>query len=220
MKKTIILLVFSLLTAISVSSENVVEEPKLDNPNSYTVIVVPDTQGYSKNSVSQPICDMMMAWIAAHKKALNIQMVLHTGDLVEHDDRIIIDGYSGDQTSMSQWNFIANSFRKLDGVVPYLATLGNHDYTYCDTDGGKKTQYSKYFYTDKNPQNRKLLCQNMTDKDGNPTLENSMYEWISPNGKPYIFMQLEYGPRDTVLTWAKNILAMEKILTRSKLDFD
>lgn len=225
MKKILSLLLVSLFAFTAASGGTVDGEPKLDNKKNWTVIVIPDTQGYSKSSLSQPICDLMMAWVAAHKDSLNIKMVLHTGDLVEHDDRIIVGGYSGDQTSRQQWQFIANSFKKLDGVLPYLSATGNHDYTYVERDGGKKTQFAQYFHTDKNPLNRALLCQHMTDGSGNPTLENAAYEWVSPNGKPYLFMQLEYGPRDTVLTWARNIVSMEKykrhrvvLLTHAYLD--
>lgn len=210
MKKQILLLVVFVCTTLSLAAQSIYSAPKLDYEDSWSVIVVPDTQGYAKNAYSQPICDMIMAWIASQADNLNIKMVLHTGDLVENDDRITCNGYSGDQTSTQQWSFIADSFRKLDGVVPYLAATGNHDYTYVEADGAKRSRYKEFFYTEKNPLNRKMMCQYMTNAQGEATLENAAFEMTAPDGKRYLFMQLEYGPRDTVLNWARRIADMEE----------
>lgn len=225
MKKNLLTLVAALLICFTATAQTSGEEPRLDNPHDWTVIVIPDTQGYSKNSQSQPICDLMMAWVAAHIDSLNVKMVLHTGDLVEHDTRALVKGYSGDQTAAQQWAFIARSFGKLDGRVPYLTAAGNHDYTYDYQTGGKTTHFSQYFTADKNPLNARLLCQVMTDEKGEPSLDNAAYEWTSPAGRPYLFMTLEYGPRDTVVNWAKRIVAMPRyrdhrvvLLTHAYLD--
>ena len=104
-------------------------EPALSDPDSWTVVLLPDLQGYAKKACNQPIMEIMTSWIAAHAEALNTKLVLCVGDLVEQNDRIS-NGYSGDQSSHKQWEATARAFSQLDGVVPYMTATGNHDYTY------------------------------------------------------------------------------------------
>lgn len=107
-------------------------EPALSDPDSWTVVLLPDLQGYAKKACNQPIMEIMTSWIAAHAEALNTKLVLCVGDLVEQNDRIS-NGYSGDQSSHRQWEATARAFSQLDGVVPYMTATGNHDYTYTRT---------------------------------------------------------------------------------------
>ena len=94
-------------------------EPALSDPDSWTVVLLPDLQGYAKKACNQPIMEIMTSWIAAHAEALNTKLVLCVGDLVEQNDRIS-NGYSGDQSSHKQWEATARAFSQLDGVVPYM----------------------------------------------------------------------------------------------------
>ena len=112
-------------------------EPALSDPDSWTVVLLPDLQGYAKKACNQPIMEIMTSWIAAHAEALNTKLVLCVGDLVEQNDRIS-NGYSGDQSSHKQWEATARAFSQLDGVVPYMTATGNHDYTYTRT-GDRRT---------------------------------------------------------------------------------
>ena len=112
-------------------------EPALSDPDSWTVVLLPDLQGYAKKACNQPIMEIMTSWIAAHAEALNTKLVLCVGDLVEQNDRIS-NGYSGDQSSHKQWEATARAFSQLDGVVPYMTATGNHDYTYTLT-GPRRT---------------------------------------------------------------------------------
>jgi len=130
------------------------------------------------------------------------------GDLVEQND-IINRGEDGNQSAERQWEAIARSFGKLDGKVPYITATGNHDYS-IDREGKRSSQFNKFFKIDKNWMNRKIIAQNGTNEIGEPTLENSAYEMRSLNGKDYLFLTIEFAPRDTVLTWAKTIANMEQ----------
>ena len=120
--------------------------PQLENPDSWSVVIIPDPQGYMKRGTNQPILELMTAWIAQNAERLNIRMVLCTGDMVEQNDRIC-NGYSGDQSSAMQWQASARAFSRLDGVVPYLTATGNHDYTYTHS-GEKRTHLVEYFPID------------------------------------------------------------------------
>jgi hypothetical protein len=58
--------------------------------------------------------------------------------------------------------------------------------------------------------NRRIIAQNTTDESGQPSIQNSAYELKSLNGKDYLFITVEFAPRDTVLTWARKVAAMEQ----------
>ncbi|AHF15432.1 metallophosphoesterase [Niabella soli] len=184
------------------------KKPALEQNGSWSLIMVPDLQNYVKWQRNQPLIDLMMAWIVDNIDTLNIKMVMGVGDLVENDGKITND-YDGDQTSKSQWEYVSRAFGKLDGKVPYIAATGNHDYS-IDRQGNRTSQYSQFFVPEKNYLNQKLLVQNTRNGQGQPTLENAAYEIKGLNGKDYLFMTVEDGPRDTVLTWAKNVAALQQ----------
>lgn len=183
-------------------------KPKLDNGQSWSVIFIPDPQNYVKYGRNQGILDLMMSWIEENIDTLNVKMVLCAGDLVEQNDRIN-RGFNGNQSSQKQWEYIARAFSKLDGKVPYITATGNHDYTYLP-DGKKVSRFKEFFTIDKNHLNRKIICQNTLNDEGLPTLENSAYEIKSLNGVDYLFLTLEFAPRDTVLAWAKKVVDLEQ----------
>ena len=60
------------------------------------------------------IFEQQAQWILEHHDAQGIELVLHTGDIVDTD-------------VPAQWQVAAESLHRLDGVVPYLLTTGNHD---------------------------------------------------------------------------------------------
>lgn len=207
MKKQIFSCVLFCLLAITISfSQEPYQKPALEQKGSWSLIMVPDLQNYVKWGRNQPLADLMMAWIVDNIDTLNIKMVMGVGDLVENDEKITND-YDGDQTTQSQWQAVSNAFAKLDGKVPYIAATGNHDYS-IDRAGHRTSHYSEFFTTDRNHLNQKILVQNSRNEQGKPTLENSAYELKGLNGKDYLFLTVEDGPRDTVLTWAKKVTAL------------
>ncbi|MCD8540500.1 MAG: metallophosphoesterase [Leadbetterella sp.] len=201
----VILLFFSLHFA---SAQEAYVKPRLENKDSWSVIMIPDPQNYAKWTRNQPVFDLMMAWIEENLDSLNVKMVVCTGDLVELDD-IIIPGIDWNISAPRQWEYISNAFKRLDGKVPYLAAAGNHDYS-INKDGERTTRYNAFFPADKNFLNTKHLVQNTRNVQDIHTLENSVLELKSLNGKDYLFMTLEYAPRDTVVSWARRVAGMEQ----------
>lgn len=209
MKKNIFVLLLSLIITAPCLSQSTYQKPKLDHEDSWSVILLPDIQNYTKWNRNQPILDLMMAWIEDNIDTLNIKMVLCVGDLVEQND-LIMPAHNGDQSAQRQWEFVANSFSRLNGKVPYVNALGNHDFT-IDTTLKRTTRFDEFFKIDDNWLNRKALVQNGTNESGEQSLQNSVYEVKSINGgKDYLFMTVEYAPRDTVLSWAKKIAELEQ----------
>jgi calcineurin-like phosphoesterase family protein len=203
-------LLFSALffTASSASAQKGYRKPALENKASWTMIMVPDIQNYVKWKENQPILDLMSAWIEANIDTLNIKMVVCVGDLVHNNEKITND-YDGNQPTQLQWEAAARAFNRLNGKVPYIAATGNHDYS-IDRGGKRSSRYNEFFRVEANHLNHKSLVQNSRDESGQQTLANSAYELKNLNGKDYLFMTVEYGPRDTVLTWAKNVAAMSQ----------
>ncbi len=207
--KVLITILLSLLLSLNMVSQEKYEKPKLENPGSWSMILLPDPQNYVKYGRNQPIFDLMNAWIVENIDSLNIKMVLCTGDLVEQNDRINRSPSAGNQSSQKQWEAVSKSIGKLDGLVPYITAIGNHDYSF-DKKGHRSSRFKEFFTIDKNHLNRKIICQNSEDESGAATLENSAYELKSLNGIDYLFLTVEFAPRDTVVTWAKNVVNMEE----------
>ncbi|WP_317206986.1 metallophosphoesterase [Pontibacter silvestris] len=187
------------------------ESPSLESHASFSFIVLPDLQNYVKFRRNQAILDVMMNWVLMQKDSLNIEMVMCTGDLVEHDDIINPDGIKMNQTGRQQWEAVSRAFGKLDGVLPYVTATGNHDYNiFSYTHKPKTTHFPSYFPAEKNRESQKLLREVTTNVYGESSLENAAYEWRSASGKMFLFLSLEFAPRDTVLSWAKGVVTKDK----------
>jgi hypothetical protein len=207
-KRIFVCVLFFLVTTHLALSQEKYGKPALEQKGSWSLIMIPDLQNYAKWNRNQPLIDLMMAWIVDNIDTLNIKMVVGVGDLVENDEKITND-YDGDQTTRSQWQAVSKAFGRLDGKVPYIAATGNHDYS-INGAGIRTSSYSDFFTTDRNHLNQKILVQNARNEQGKPTLENAAYEIKNLNGKDYLFMTVEYAPRDTVLAWAKKVAALEQ----------
>jgi len=190
------------------SAQSVYKKPVLENKDSWSLIMIPDVQNYVKWGRNQPILDLMTAWIEENIDSLNIKMVVCVGDLIQNNEKITND-YDGNQTTQKQWQSVSRSFARLDGKVPYIAATGNHDYS-IDRNGRRSSLYQNFFTVDRNHLNQKYLVQNTRNEDGLPTLENSALELKGLNGRDYLFMTVEYGPRDTVIDWAKSVASLEQ----------
>ena len=148
-------------------------------PNSFTVVVLPDTQYYS--SSYPDIFPAQTGWIVAQKSARNIAVVLHEGD--------IVDG-AGDP---AQWTVANSSMRLLDSaLVPYVLVPGNHD-----TDANRAGLIDNYFA----PATMPWITGTMTAGQ----IENN-YALVDIGPQKWLVLGLEFGPRDAVLTWADGVL--------------
>ena len=136
-------------------------------------------------------------------------MTLCTGDVVEQNEYLNPDGINGNQPSKSQWESAARAFCRLDGKIPYVIAGGNHDFGYVSAEN-RNTNYDKYFPVDKNWMNQKLLRDVGFGGNNMPSLTNATYEFISPQGKKFLILVLEFAPRDEILEWAKKIVDQEK----------
>lgn len=203
-------LLFGILFSVCLAAQQKYSPPRLTSPDSWTMIMLPDPQTYVKFERNQPILDLMMAWIDENIDSLNIKLVVCTGDLVEHNEMIDPDGVRVNQPGKMQWEAVSRAFGKLDGKVPYITATGNHDYGVVKSAENRMSNFNKYFPVDKNFQNRKIVREVGLNAFGIPTLENAAYEFVSPKGKKFLIVSLEFAPRDTIIGWANKVIRQEK----------
>lgn len=193
----------------SLRAQNKYKAPELSDPRSWTMIMMPDPQTYVKFERNQPLLELMTAWISENVEKLNVKMVVCTGDLVEQNELITPNGTAGNQTSKAQWLAVSKAFDRLNGKVPYVTAAGNHDYGYVRAEN-RMSNFNTYFPIDKNPLNQKALKEATTNAFGIPTLENAAFEIPAPGSRKFLVINLEFAPRDTVLSWASKVVSMPK----------
>lgn len=205
MKKLLLTLAACLYAASQFLSAQVYPlRPKLSDPESFSMIVIPDPQSYVKFDANQPLFELQTAWIANSQEALNIKGVLCTGDLVEQNEIRIPNGVNGNQTSEEQWKAASRAFERLDGKVPYMICTGNHDYGYERAEN-RLCHLPDYFPAERNPCWRKSLVSVGQNAQGIPTLENAAYELDTPTWGKLLVISLEFAPRDEAIEWARRL---------------
>lgn len=154
----------------------------------FSIIVLPDTQNEAQFFPS--VLDSQTSWIVNNQQALNIQMVLGVGDIVN-------DGADPAQQANAD-----AAVRLLDNAgVPYMLAIGNHDYDGANPKASRSVtgfnqtfgpaRYSTYGY-----------YQGMFPTGSN----ENFYGVLTIDGQQYLFLALEYRPRSTALSWAESIL--------------
>jgi hypothetical protein len=142
---------------------------------------MPDTQFYA--CAYAEIFRAQTAWIADNLAPMGIRLVVHTGDIVDTNDH-------------AQWSVAADAMHLLDGFVPYLLAPGNHD-----IDAGRGSLIDAYFHPhDLTNGGCTQVVLEQPDR-----IENS-YAVVPLRGQPWLFVGLEFGPRDAVIEWARDVL--------------
>lgn len=155
-------------------------------PGDFTVIVLPDTQYYP---ASYPqIFNSQTQWIAANRDALNIQLVIGVGD--------IVDG----PMQTAQWQSADAAVRYIDGVVPYVLAIGNHDYDNVNPGARQATNFNQWFGP---ARYAAYPWYGGNFPDGS---NENFYANVNLGGVDYLILALEYIPRQPALDWADGIL--------------
>ena len=165
-----------------------------DTLESWTMVVIPDTQRYTVESHDPGLqtFSTMTQWIVDNKDTLNIQMVMNEGDI------------TGGNTAAT-WQVASDAMAILDNAgVPYSLTTGNHDHDTWDpvfqNSPSRDTLLNNYFTT--------ARYEAMPTFGGTfePGVTQNNYHLFTAGGTDYITMALEWGPRDETLTWADGVL--------------
>jgi hypothetical protein len=209
MKKFFLLLLLSCCSLLHITGQNRIDPQKLNDPESFTIVVFGDVQTYTRRSVHQPIYELCTAWVADNVENLNIKTVLFTGDLVQRNENIVPGRGSVDQTSRQMWEWSSHCLERLDGKVPYIIAAGNHEYGYTRGDEAF-THYPEYYTPERNSETVKHLVAAFPNRQGQASLENAAWEFKDKNWGKLLVIGTEWAPRDTVLAWAKGLCDSEK----------
>lgn len=154
----------------------------------FTVVVLPDTQYWSKSYAQ--VYMRVGEWIAANAADKRIALVLHMGDVTN-------------ENVPDQWLVAARSMKLWNGIVPYVVTVGNHDYVTDGRPGGHvkargTSRINQYFFPEEFPHLAGML------EEGR--LENAYYT-LEIGGIDFLIIDLEFGAPDEALEWANEVAA-------------
>lgn len=165
----------------------------LNNDDFFSIIILPDTQHYS--SSYPEMFYKQMNWIVENKNLLNIQYVVHLGDITNNNKEYA-------------WEVADSSFKILeDAGIPYSIVYGDNDMK-----NSSKNYYDGIRHT-------KLLNRyfpvSRFDKPGSwwrggffdPEKIDNYYCLAEYKNFKFLIMNLEIAPRSAVLNWADNIIA-------------
>lgn len=154
----------------------------------FSIVVLPDTQNEAQ--FFPQVMNSQTNWIVNNADALNIQMVLGVGDIVN-------DG----AVDAQQQNADA-AIRVLDNAgVPYQLAIGNHDYDNADPKSRSVVGFNKWFGPARYA--GKAYYQGSFPSGSN----ENFYGELTIGGKTYLFLMLEFRPRSSSLDWAESILS-------------
>jgi hypothetical protein len=172
-----------------------------DKEDYFSIIILPDTQYYTSRFTD--IIYQQMDWIAKNKNHLNIQYVVHMGDIT-------------DDNKESAWQVASKSYEILENAgIPYSVICGDNDIKNPVTnnyDGIRHTEFlNRYF-----PVSR-------FDKPGSwwkggffePGKIDNYYCLFNYREYKFMIMNLEIAPRTAVLKWADQICSQngsEKVI--------
>ena len=172
----------------------------------FTYVVVPDTQAYDGQGrhtkrgrkpgvgpTTNKKLDAIVDWLVKNAKKENIKFVSHTGDLV-------------DMNNDYQWAFASNAMGRLDGVLPYAVSPGNHDMERT----GDTSLFRKYFPSSRFNSNRwyagtfkGFVNQAQLAVSGDNANSCCLFE---EGGEKFVVLHLECNAPDPVLAWGGKML--------------
>ncbi|QDS88704.1 Calcineurin-like phosphoesterase [Rosistilla ulvae] len=181
--------------------------------DSFTLVVLPDTQGYADvrhketqkhwpDIGDQRSCFFQQTeWIKQNQQKLNIAMVVHVGDITQtdHDD---------------EWEIADTAFRVLDDHVPYVVCSGNHDMGYSPQHRGtsysRDSRFNAYFAPSRftnNPLYRPHFGVDAKQHFREEGKIENYYLFLNAGGMKFLIVILEFKPRDETLAWANKIVS-------------
>ena len=185
------------------------DQQHLSDPNSFSMILLGDPQGYTKYDINQPLFELTTVWGADNIDNLNIKAVLVTGDMIEQNENIVRNRNMLNQTSRQMWEWASHCMARLDNKVPYIISTGNHEYGYRRGDEGF-THFPEYFPIERNSKWLDCVVAAYPNREGKVSLENAAYEFNDENWGKILVIAAEWAPRDEVLDWAKNLVNRER----------
>lgn len=174
--------------------------------DAWIIGVLPDTQKYAELAPETFAAETRLFVSAVEEWGYDIGVVLHVGDIVEHNSR------------QAEWEIARDSMAELVPTIPFVLAVGNHDLGDEGSAWDRSTRINEFF----SPADFALLDDDGLFEDGR--LENTAHTMIRA-GEQWLFLSLEFGPRAEVLDWAEQVLRTHPdhrtvLVTHAYLYFD
>ena len=181
------------LILILILTQSLISLSFLNKDDFFSVVLLPDTQHYS--SSYPEIFYKQMDWIVENKIPLNIQYVIHLGDITNNNKEYA-------------WEVADKSFKILENKgIPYSIVYGDNDMKNPDKnyyDGIRHTEYlHKYFPVSRFDKPGSWWSGGFFD----PGKIDNYYCLFNYQEYKFLIMNLELAPRSSVLKWADTIIA-------------
>ncbi len=155
----------------------------------FSLIALPDTQYYCGGS---GIFALQTSWIGGLKDVLDVRFVLHEGDMVNIPIR------------ETEWHQASEAMGVLDGSVPYILAVGNHDMG--DGSGHNAATRDKPYYHAFFPATR-FECEPWYGGRMGAAENDNYYTLFEVGDLRFLIISLEFGPDDEMLDWAGTVVS-------------
>lgn len=157
--------------------------PQVQRP--FTIVMLPDTQHYSRKWPELFLAQT--EWIKANRDQENIVFVTHVGDIVNDHGK-----------DTNQWEVANQALSVLDGVVPWGAAIGNHDYDSVTRHPDAGTTFVRYF----GPQR----FARYPWFGGASTNGMNSYQLLTAGGVDFLMLHLQLDVPDFAIAWASEVI--------------
>ncbi|SPL87519.1 unnamed protein product [[Actinomadura] parvosata subsp. kistnae] len=158
----------------------------------FTIGVLPDTQYLfdEDRSDPDPVRQTFRFLTGGERESRNIAFMTHLGDVTEH----------GTQEELA---LASDTFRQLDGRLPYSVLAGNHDVSGADDQRGDSA-YLKAFGPSR-------YARMSTFRGASPDGYNS-HHVIEAGGRRWLVLALDWRVSDQGLRWAQSVIDANRTL--------
>lgn len=150
------------------------------------LILIPDAQTYANNAEWNEVYAAQTIWVANNSDS--IKFVLQQGDMTQTNGSV-------------QWSIAAGALTIMDGKVPYTFCSGNHDMGSPGFANTRNTSMMNSYL----PYSRYSRQESFGGAYPANTVDNTWHTFSHGNYN-FLILSLEYGPRNIVIDWAKNVI--------------
>ena len=151
--------------------------------DTFTIVVMPDTQEYYNFSVNEDDCfASQVHWILNAEHEYSIKFVTHLGDIVKKDKH-------------KYWKRARDLLLPIAEKYPFGLCVGNRDLKYKI---GPDTKFCKYFSS--------KVFEDKSWYGGSFRNNRSSFQLIEVNSRPYMFIHLEINADDLSIEWANEVI--------------
>jgi len=129
----------------------------------------------------------MTEWIVTNRDKENIRYLLQVGDLVQ------------DGGSETEWRNIDAAYSVLDGKLPYILAVGNHDYDRIKPPRST-VMFNRFFPVER--------FRKMPGFGGNfpATLNDNSFHTFEAGGKKWLILCLNFAPSEQDIAWGNEVV--------------